>query len=241
MAACAAGVGAGADPARATLPFSVANVYIELNDTDGDLGFHALVDGDAWKRLEIVDPNERMMLGVGAFGRLQKQGMTELFFESAEPSFEELPPEAFFRRFPEGTYEVEAVSLEGAEIESTDRLSHVMPAPPDGIEVSGVPASEDCDATVPSVEEPVVITWEPVTTYHPDLGKPGPVVVERYQLVVERLGATQLSLSVELPPDVTSFEVPLDFTDLGAYFKYEILVREKTGNQTAVESCFRID
>ena len=31
------------------VPFDVANVFAELNDTDGDLGFHALIDGDAWK------------------------------------------------------------------------------------------------------------------------------------------------------------------------------------------------
>ena len=33
------------------LPFSVARVFFQLNDTDGDLGFHAVIDGDPWKSL----------------------------------------------------------------------------------------------------------------------------------------------------------------------------------------------
>jgi hypothetical protein len=40
---------------------------------------------------------------------------------------------------------------------------------------------------------------------------------------------------------VTEFEVPEDFTGLGDAFKFEIVVREETGNQTAVESCFEIE
>ena len=69
------------------------------------------------RRLEIEDPNERVILVLRAVGRLARQGLTQLFFESAEPTFDELEPEEFFRRFPEGTYEIDAVSLTGEEIE----------------------------------------------------------------------------------------------------------------------------
>ena len=44
-----------------------------------------------------------MILLLRASGRLARQGLTELFFESAEPPFDELPPTGFFRRFPEGS------------------------------------------------------------------------------------------------------------------------------------------
>ena len=64
----------------------------------------------------------------GACGR---QGLTEIFFESAEPTFDELSPEEFFRRFPEGDYEIEGITLEGEELESEVELTHVMPAPPE--------------------------------------------------------------------------------------------------------------
>jgi hypothetical protein len=111
------------------IPFAEADIFLELNDTDGDLGLHALIDGDAWSRLEIEGPNERRLLFVRAIGGLARQGLTELFFESAEPSFDELAPEAFFRRFPAGTYEIEGRTLEGDVLESEVELSHVLPAP----------------------------------------------------------------------------------------------------------------
>ena len=100
------------------IPFDEAHLFFELNNTDGDLGIHALIDGDAWKKLEIEDPRERKMLDVRVSGRLGRQGLTEIFFESAEPTFDELSPKKFFRRFKEGIYEVEGKTLEGKELES---------------------------------------------------------------------------------------------------------------------------
>lgn len=32
------------------IPFSEAEIFFELNNTDGDLGIHSSIDGDAWKR-----------------------------------------------------------------------------------------------------------------------------------------------------------------------------------------------
>lgn len=75
------------------MPFSEAHLFFELNNTDGDLGIHALIDGDAWEKLKIEDPKEREILNVRVGGRLQRQGLTEIFFESAEPTFEELSPQ----------------------------------------------------------------------------------------------------------------------------------------------------
>ncbi|MBI4523657.1 MAG: hypothetical protein HY695_07585 [Deltaproteobacteria bacterium] len=110
---------------------------MELNHTDGDLGIHALVDGEAWKNLVIEDPNEHEILAVWARGRLARHGLTELSFESDEPSFNELPPEEFLRRFPAGRYEFEGVTVDGRELESTAKLTHVLPAPPNNILISG--------------------------------------------------------------------------------------------------------
>ena len=104
------------------IPFAEAHLFFELNDTDGDLGIHALIDGDAWKKLEIEDPREREILDVTVKGRLRRQGLTEIFFESAEPTFDELPPRRFFRRFPAGSYEIEGETLEGDELESEVEL-----------------------------------------------------------------------------------------------------------------------
>jgi hypothetical protein len=46
------------------IPFDEADVFAELNDTDGDLGFHALIDGEAWDRLVLEAPNGRTILQV---------------------------------------------------------------------------------------------------------------------------------------------------------------------------------
>lgn len=238
------------------IPFEEAKLFFELNDTDGDLGIHALVDGGPWMRLEIEDPNERRMLLVWIEGRLRRQGLTEVFFESAEPTFDELSPNKFFHRFPAGEYEIEGRTLDGRELESTVELTHVMPAPAGGIFISGtevVLESVDCDddTTIPQFGAgPVVIDWAPVTMSHPDpqgggagVQPPVPITVKNYEVVVEaelEINGEEFTsvLSVILPPSQTSITIPEDFLGEGGQFKYEILAREESDNQTAVESCF---
>jgi hypothetical protein len=224
------------------VPFDEADLYLELNDTDGDLGVHAILDGDAWQTLSLRGPRGGERMRVMTRGPLRRHGLTELFFESAEPSFDELSPEAFFRRFPAGEWEIRGTTIEGDELRSRDLLRHVLAAPAGNITLSGVPAAADCDAVpLPVVGEPVVIQWDPVTGSHPEIGEAGEIEVVKYQLVVEREDPSLLVFSVDLPPDVTAFEVPEDFTALGDEFKFEIVVREASGNQTATESCFEIE
>ena len=216
--------------------FTEAEIFLELNDTDGDLGIHASIDGGTWTNLKIEGPNERGLLDIVSRGRLRAQGLTQLAFESAEPSFDELAPQDFFRRFPEGRYEIEGRAQNGREMEATAVLSHVLAAPPE-IVVSGIVAAEECAVTVPLVTTPVVIDWDPVTTSHPGIGKSGPVQISRYQLFVEN---DRVKMSLDLPPTVTEFRVPAGVIALGPQFKYEVIARTTTGNNTAVESCFRV-
>ena len=220
---------------RGAQKFAEAEIFFELNHTDGDLGIHASIDGEPWTALEIDGPGDAPLLQVTSRGRLARQGMTQLFFESAEPDFEELEPADFFRRFPEGSYEIEAQAQEGGSIEGSARLSHVMAAPPANIRLNRMPAAESCDDPLPTVVAPVLIDWDPVTQNHPEIGKRGPINISRYQLFVEREGVL---FSLDLPPTVTAFEVPRGVTDLGRDFKFEIIARAQNGNNTAVESCF---
>jgi hypothetical protein len=229
-------VTAAQGPASET--FAESQLYVELNDTDGDLGLHGLIDGEPWTMLTITGPDRRHVLQVAAFGSMRRQGLTEIFFESAEPDFDELAPEEFFSRFREGTYRITGRLQEGGRIASTAVLSHVLAAPPENIFVNGLPAAESCDAEeLPTVTAPVTIDWDPVTTSHPELGKSGAVTISRYQFFVEREG---VKLSVDLPPTLTSFQIPASITSLGDEFKFEIIARTSTGNNTAVESCFRV-
>lgn len=216
-------------------PFDQAELFFELNDTDGDLGIHAAIDGGTWTSLDVEGSGN--LLRIVTKGTLRTQGLTQLAFESAEPDFDELDPKDFFARFPEGEYDIEASAQEGGHFKSKVFLSHVMAAPPDAT-VSGLPTAENCDAAdLPVVVGPVLIDWEPVDTSHPDIGKAGSVTISRYQFFVEQ-GA--IKLSVDLPPTVTEFEVPTSITDLGGVFKFEIIARTSTGNNTAVENCFRM-
>ena len=157
-----------------------------------------------------------------------------------------LPPWKFFRRFPEGEYEIEAETLDGEELESEVYVSHVMPAPPEDIMLSSdsgdFGAAEDCDdEPLPVVSGDVTISWAPVTESHPEIGKAGDIEVVKYEVVVEREEPTLLIFSVELPPDVTEVTVPEAFIELADEFKFEILVQTETGNRTAVESCFEVE
>jgi hypothetical protein len=232
----------GASRQQETEPFDEALLYVELNDTDGDLGLHGLIDGDAWETLRIVSPDGRQNLTVTARGSLREQGLTELFFESEEPTFDELAPEEFFERFPEGPWTISGRTSENDGLQSVVTLRHVMPAPPANVRVNGQAAAENCDADpLPAVSAPVTLSWDPVTASHPEIGESGSVDIVRYQLVVEREEPSLLVFSVDLPPGFTSFTVPEGFTALGDAFKFEILAIEASGNRTAVETCFEIE
>jgi hypothetical protein len=234
LAAIVAPIATGEQPLSQS--FAQAELFVELNDTDGDLGLHAAIDGGTWTQLDVDDPRDRSLLGIASVGGLRTQGLTQLAFESQEPSFDELSPEAFFQRFPEGSYEIEGLAQGGGTLRSRARLSHVLAAPAEST-VNGQPAVP-CDAAVlPVVASPVVIDWEPVTTSHPEIGRTGPVTISRYQFFVEQ-GDTKLSL--DLLPTVTEFEIPMSLTAAGGVWKFEIIARTSRNNNTAIEACFRM-
>ena len=239
------------------IPFDEAHLFFELNNTDGDLGIHALIDGDAWKKLEIEDPYERQILKVRVGGRLKRQGLTEIFFESAEPTFDELSPKKFFRRFPEGIYEIEGKTLDGEELESEVLLTHVMPAPPAPY-VNGLPMAQQCDEEEPGFDvtvtsAPVTISWDPVEMSHPDpngggagVQPPVDVIIHNYEVVLEvevEVDGEEFTsvMHIVLPRGETSMDIPDEFLAQGDEFKYEVLAREESFNQTAVESCFIVE
>lgn len=248
--------GVWADDDDDEIPFDEASIFFELNDTDGDLGIHALVDGEAWKKLEIESPKGQVLLRIIASSSVRRQGLTELFFESAEPPFESddpdevtLTPEQFFQRFPEGTYEFEGITLEGDELESEVELTHMMPAPPE-FTINGNPArpaGEDAECEedpLPTVNGDVIIDWDPVTESHPDIGDPQgstDIVIVLYQVVAECEDEDEnvfvFSVDVQPSDEPMSVTVPAAFFGEDMECKIEVQVREESGNQTATESC----
>ena len=158
------------------LEFDEAYIFFELNDTDGDLGIHGKVDGGPWKWVAIENPHGRRVMYVLTRSAFRRQGLTELFFESAEPTFDELDPEDFFARHPEGEYEWEGRTLDYEEIEGETYLSHVIPAAPVVAAVGGLtenPGFDDegdkeCWEDVSITRRGVLIDWDPVTQSHFD-------------------------------------------------------------------------
>jgi hypothetical protein len=236
------------DDEEEELEFEEADLFLELNHTDGDLGLQGFLEGDAWKSLEIEGPGETQLMNIWVRNGLRRQGLSEFFFESDEPGFDELTPAAFLKRFPQGIYEIEGITLEDEEIESEVFLSHVLAGPPPGnIKVNGQNSPVNCDApTLPVVTEPVTLDWNPVLLSHPTIGTPGvAVTVHHYEVVgeIERVGTPdEVEFSAILPRSRTKFEFPVDFTSLAAEeMKWELIIVLNNGNKTAVESCFEID
>lgn len=224
------------------IPFEVAKVFFQLNDTDQDLGIQFKISGQPWKRVKVEDPTGRTIFKIRPQGMLRRQGGSELAFESGEPTFDVLSPEEFFSRFPEGEYEVEGITLDGEEIESSVDVTQVMPDAPTNVQISGTAVPEDCEAgPVPLVSDPVIITWDPVTESHPTVGKSGPIQVVSYEFAVERAEPTELNFTAILPADVTSFQIPEALTASGEEFAIQVLATDIGGNETSSAGCFVVN
>src|SRR6185369_1619561 len=102
----------------AEVPFKIAKIYWEYNASANDLGVHVSLDGEDWRALKIVNPKRRSIFEVEGRGAYRELGMTELFFEGAEPSLDEFPLADLLARFPEGEYEITGRTADGKDIES---------------------------------------------------------------------------------------------------------------------------
>ena len=220
------------------LPFKITSLIIEL--TDNDIELQAFVDGVEWRRLQVIDPNERKIFNLSAQRNLRRQGgLSELFFASEPTHYLEDEPdfdgtiERFLARFPEGEYEFEGVTVNGDELEGEAILTHVLPALPEII----APVADGDD---PPVVDPnnLVIDWEPVTTRF--IGD-GPVEIFEYQVILDQVepvrvapwidGETRRAL-INLPASVTELTVPPEFLLPGSEYEFEILAIEVSGNVT---------
>jgi hypothetical protein len=210
-------------------PFSQRKIIIEVNGTAGDGGIQIFVDAVGWRRLEVFDPNGEKIFDVAGSGSVGMTGVTELFFESAEPSFEDLPLDQLLDRFPAGNYVFRGTTVDGKSLFSRAPLAHNIPAGP------SVVSPEEGAALDPN--SPVVIDWDQVTSPFP--GTTLPVMIGGYQAIVERVHPQPLLVfSVFLPAAVTEVTVPPEFIEANAEYKFEILAIEQSGNQTITESAF---
>ena len=175
--------------------------------------------------------------GTGSVG---EQGITELFFESAEPSFEDLPLDEFLARFPEGQYKFFGTTVDGDELVGEATLTHVLPCGPEIL----MPEED----AVLNPDMPVVIEWEqvtneldPITAGCQDEMSPRLEIVGYEVIVAREQPEPLLEFTVELPASTTMVTVLPEFVEPGAQFKFEVLAIEESGNQTITESFFCTD
>jgi hypothetical protein len=201
---------AEADETAERIPFDDAELFFELNTTDDDLGLQLFLDAAGWRRVRVVDPGENEIAELIARGRLARLGITELRFESAEPS-----PAEVLARFPEGLYKFRGRSVDGKILASNAELSHdFLPAPtftPSGGEVV----------------DPLrtVVRWN----------APG---AEQVELIIEQEELEHV-LDITVSGTTSRMRVPPQFLTPGKEYKIEILAKGENGNRTLAESTFR--
>jgi hypothetical protein len=243
----------GAGRTIAQEPFSETKVIVEINATDGDIGFHALLDADAWHEVTISEPGGHLLFKEKAKGSLAEQGLTENFFESDEPLCSPTLVEEeddvvvtlaeFQERFPAGDYVFIGKSNEGDTLADTATLTYNLPAAPD---------IEDFDGTGNVPTGDAEIFWDEGE----DLGEcpfdglippPGSVAEVGWEITVEPEDEEAVSplrvFTIQLPPNQTSVIVPQDFLDSYVaqgvtVFKFEVGAIEASGNQTFSEGVF---
>ena len=204
---------AGAEEADAVgdaVAFADAELFFELNTTDNDLGLQLFLDSDGWKRVRVLDPARNEIVLLQAEGRLARLGITELRFESAEPS-----PAEVLALFPPGKYRFRGRSVEGEQLASNVTLSHdLLPAP----------TFSPSDGKVVDPRD-VVVEWN----------APG---AEQVELIIEQdeLGHV---LDITLSGSSKRLRVPPQFLRPGMEYKIEILSISENGNRTIAESTFR--
>lgn len=207
---------------KAPEPFDQAEIRIELNATDEDAGIQMLLDGEGWDTVKVYSPDNNKLLRIKADGSVGDIGVTELFFESAEPSLAELPLEDMLVMFPEGEYRVEGRTVDGQRLVGTATLTHAIPAAPQVVSPAEGETTDPHDT---------VVSWEPVAD------PPGSQITG-YQVIVEREDPLRV-FSVDLASSATSVTVPAEFLEPGTEYKVEVLAIEESGNQTITEIEFQ--
>jgi hypothetical protein len=199
-----------ADATGPRTPFDEAQLFFELNSTDNDLGLQLFLDAEGWKRVRVLDPGRNEIVFLQARRKLGKLGITELRFESAEPS-----PEEVLALFPPGEYRFRGRTVEGEPLASNVILSHDFPA---------APTFSPSDGEVVDPKH-TVVEWN----------APG---AEQVELIIEQdeLGHV---LDVTLSGSTKRLRVPPQFLTPGMEYKIEILSISENGNRIIAESTFR--
>ncbi len=199
-------------------------IRIEINGTDGDAGIQIFLDGEGWDSMNVFDPNGKKVLNFKARGSVGMQGITELFFESAEPSFDEQPLDELLALFPEGLYRFRGMTTEDKPLRGRARLTHALPDTP----ILVFPVDAEIDPG------DAVFEWALVAD------PPGSEIVG-YEVIVICEEPEEREFTADVGPTAFSITVPPEFLEGGEECKWEVLAIETSGNQTIAEAEFELE
>ena len=178
--------------------------------------------------MNIYDPKGRRVFRSRTSGNIGANGGTELFFESGEPEFSELPLEELLERFPAGTYRFRGRGIDGERLVGSGVLTHDLPDGP-----TLIYPLEDVDPLDPNN---VTLMWEGV-----EAPNGSPIIAYQVLVVQPDTGLVALpkvSLDIMMPPKATSLIVPPGFLLPDTEYEWEVLAIEAGGNQTLSSSFF---
>ncbi len=197
---------AGALPAPP--PFTQAEIYLEFNSTDEDIGVHIDTDhGTGLREVTVVSPQGREIVDQD-WSTPRPLGLTEMKTESAEPDMT-----SALAAYPPGIYRISGVTITGQRLFSRARLSHSL------LDAPEITNPAEGATGVPTVG--LVVSWEPVA------GARG--------YLIEFDGASGKKLEAALPATMTSFAIPDGMLDPHAVHKVGVAVIAANGNRSLAE------
>ena len=214
MLATAVAIAAAGENNRQPSEFEELGIIVEQNATDGDteVVISGVAGDDGLRLLQIQAPGGRKILSLVAPDPATL-GEREFHFESPEP-----PGEAVLAGYPEGEYLFLGVSTTGERFRGSASLSHQLP----GEATILHPAHE---SVIPAGD--LTIQWSAV----PD--------IREFILEFENESADpEQVLTLNLPPDATSFEIPEGLLVPGSSYQVGVQTVGENGNIVAVEVTF---
>ncbi len=225
-----------------TAAIKEARLYVEYNATDGDLGVQGGFDDDGWSVLCVYAPNGDQLLSVKPQSQLGDLTMGSILFESREPELDEFSFDDLAGAFPEGEYEVRALSYEGEVLTGAATFSHNVPAGP-VITSPALAEDEESAADARVATSSLVVNWQDVT----ETVAGNPVTITAYEVIVTKVGhddphgLSRPIFDVHIPPDRNSLSVPDEFLEPDTAYELEVLALEVSGNQTISVGFFQTE
>src|SRR5919198_2157839 len=219
------------------IPLTESKLISEHNAKDKDTGFQGFIDSEeGWKRITVTDPNGKKVLDFKPEGDLGKLGLTELFFETAEPENADVPINELLKTFPEGEHAFRGFTADSAEEQGaligTATFSHDIPEAP-----AILSPAEDAEL---SEGEDLHVSWSSVDKNID--GSDANIIA--YQLTIEKdqepdphmIGT--FGFTMNLPPSVTQITIPKEVFEPGSDYSLEVLAIEENGNQSINSTSF---